>query len=397
MLYNKSYNEIKIIGKLKDNDLKFCSITKAISKSGNIEEKDNKIIIKNSKEVLLITSIATDYANIYPHYRTNETKEELISRVSKYIKMAEDKGIDELLENHLKDYTALFNRVYLNIGQNKPNKPTDELLNAYKNGNIKEEEKRFLEVLLFQYGRYLLISSSREINDDKIIHNLPANLQGIWAGCNNSAWHSDYHMNVNLQMNYWPVYVTNLTECAIPLIEYVDSIREPGRLTAHIYSGVESGTENKENGFMAHTQNTPFGWTCPGWLFDWGWSPASVCWILQNCFEYYLYTEDKEYLKNKIYPIMKEEAIFYNQILIKNKEGKLVSSPSYSPEHGPKTAGNTYEHALIWQLYEDTIKAAKILNTDFDKIKIWEENQKNLKGPLEIGEDSQIKEWYLWK
>ena len=391
---NLKNGEIKIFGKLKDNDLKFCSVTKAIFQNGDIEEKDNKIIIKNTEELLLITSIGTDYANIYPHYRTGETEQELICRIESYVKRAEKKGFNELLENHIKDYTNLFSRVFLNIGQVNTKKFTDKLLKNYKFGNLLEEEKRYLEVLLFQYGRYLLISSSREINDDKILHNLPSNLQGIWAGSNNSAWHSDYHMNVNLQMNYWPVYTTNLTECAKPLIEYVDSIREPGRITAHIYSGIESTPKNRENGFMAHTQNNPFGWTCPGWKFDWGWSPASVCWILQNCFEYYLYTGDKEYLKNKIYPIMKEEAIFYNQILIKDKNGKLVSSPSYSPEHGPKTSGNTYEHTLIWQLYEDTIKAAKILNLDFDKIKIWEENQKKLKGPIEIGEDGQIKEWY---
>ncbi len=195
-------------------------------------------------------------------------------------------------------------------------------------------------------------------------------------------------------MNYWPAYNTNLSECAKPLIGYVDSLREPGRVTAHIYAGIESTPENKENGFMAHTQNNPFGWTCPGWLFDWGWSPAAVCWVLQNCFEYYLYTGDKEYLKNKIYPMMREEAIFYDQILIKDKDGKLVSSPSFSPEHGPRTSGNTYEHSLIWQLYEDTIKAAKELNVDFDKVKIWQENQKNLKGVIEIGKDGQIKEWY---
>lgn len=99
---------------------------------------------------------------------------------------------------------------------------------------------------------------------------LPSNLQGIWVGANNSAWHADYHMNVNLQMNYWPTYVTNMAECAEPLINYIDALRTPGRVTAKIYAGVES-KDGEENGFMAHTQNNPFGWTCPGWNFDWGW------------------------------------------------------------------------------------------------------------------------------
>ena len=101
---------------------------------------------------------------------------------------------------------------------------------------------------------------------------------------------------------------------------------------------------------MAHTQNNPYGWTNPGWVFDWGWSPAGVPWILQNCWEYYEFTGDTEYMQTHIYPMMKEEATLYDQMLMRDSEGKLVSVPSYSPEHGPRTAGNTYEHSLIWQL-----------------------------------------------
>lgn len=122
-------------------------------------------------------------------------------------------------------------------------------------------------------------------------------------------------MNVNLQMNYWPTYSANMAECAKPLIEYVDGLREPGRVTAKDYLGIESTEENPENGFTAHTQNTPFGWTCPGWAFSWGWSPAAVPWILQNCWEYYEYTGDVEYMRDKLYPMLKEEAKLYDQIL----------------------------------------------------------------------------------
>lgn len=148
-------------------------------------------------------------------------------------------------------------------------KTTDKLLEAYKKGTASETEKRYLELMLFQYGRYLTMGSSREtpVNEDGTKNErratLPSNLQGIWVGANNSAWHSDYHMNVNLQMNYWPTYTTNMAECAEPLIDYVDSLREPGRITAKIYAGVESTEANPENGFMAHTQNNPYGWTNP--------------------------------------------------------------------------------------------------------------------------------------
>lgn len=138
---------------------------------------------------------------------------------------------------------------------------TDKLLKKYNDGTAPESEQRDLEVMLFQYGRYLSIASSRD-------GSLPSNLQGVWAGGNNSPWHSDYHMNVNLQMNYWPSYSTNMAETALPLIDYIESLREPGRVTAEIYANIKSTDENEENGFMAHTQNTPFGWTAPGWSFD---------------------------------------------------------------------------------------------------------------------------------
>ena len=242
----------------------------------------------------------------------------------------------------------------------------------------------------------MTIESSRETTTDEngyVRETLPSNLQGLWVGANNSPWHSDYHMNVNLQMNYWPTYSTNMAECAEPLIDYIDALREPGRMTAAIYAGVSSA-EGEENGFMAHTQNNPFGWTCPGWDFSWGWSPAAVPWILQNCWDYYEYTGDTSYLENNIYPMMKEEAKLYDQMLVRGADGKLVSSPAFSPEHGPVTNGNTYEQSLIWQLYEDTIKAAEVLGKDAELVATWKANQADLKGPIEVGDSGQIKEWY---
>ena len=206
-------------------------------------------------------------------------------------------------------------------------------------------------------------------------------------------------MNVNLQMNYWPTYSTNMAECATPLVEYIDSLREPGRETARIYAGVESAKdENGEyieaNGFMAHTQNTPFGWTCPGWSFDWGWSPAAVPWILQNVWEMYEYTGDVEYMRDVIYPMMKEEVNLYENMLVWDEvQQRMVSSPTYSPEHGPRTVGNTYEQTLIWQLYEDTITAAETLGVDADLVVEWKDTQSKL-DPIQIGDDGQIKEWF---
>ena len=388
---------ISINGQLKDNQMKFTSQTQVITdNAGTVTDGDGKVSVSGASEVTIITSIGTDYKDEYPKYRTGESADDLSNRVKWYVDQASAKTYEELKANHVSDYQKIFDRVDLNLGQTVSTKSTDELLSAYKAGTATDAERRQLEVMLFQYGRFMTIESSRETTTDEngyVRETLPSNLQGLWVGANNSPWHSDYHMNVNLQMNYWPTYSTNMAECAEPLIDYIDALREPGRVTAAIYAGVSSA-EGEENGFMAHTQNNPFGWTCPGWDFSWGWSPAAVPWILQNCWDYYEYTGDTSYLENNIYPMMKEEAKLYDQMLVRGEDGKLVSSPAFSPEHGPVTNGNTYEQSLIWQLYEDTIKAAEVLGTDADLVATWKANQADLKGPIEIGDSGQIKEWY---
>ena len=388
---------ISINGQLKDNQMKFTSQTQVITdNAGTVTDGNGKVSVSGASEVTIITSIGTDYKDEYPKYRTGESADELTSRVKWYVDQAAAKTYEELKANHIGDYQNIFDRVDLNLGQTVSTKPTDELLSAYKAGSATEAERRQLEVMLFQYGRFMTIESSRETTTDEngyVRETLPSNLQGLWVGANNSPWHSDYHMNVNLQMNYWPTYSTNMAECAQPLVDYIDALREPGRVTAAVYAGVSSA-EGEENGFMAHTQNNPFGWTCPGWDFSWGWSPAAVPWILQNCWDYYEYTGDTSYLENNIYPMMKEEAKLYDQMLVRGKDGKLVSSPAFSPEHGPVTNGNTYEQSLIWQLYEDTIKAAEVLGKDADLVAEWKANQADLKGPIEVGDSGQIKEWY---
>ena len=384
---------ITLKGEISDNQLKYNSQLKVISDSGNIIEGNNKLTVEEATSATIYISAATDYKNDYPVYRTGETEEELNARVEEVISEVVKKSYDEVRADHVSDYKSIFDRVELDLGQALPNIPTDELLSGYGNNTVSEEARRALEVMFFQYGRYLTIASSREDSQ------LPSNLQGVWNNKNNPSWSSDYHMNVNLQMNYWPTYSTNMVECATPLINYIDSLREPGRETARIYAGVESAKdENGEyieaNGFMAHTQNTPFGWTCPGWSFDWGWSPAAVPWILQNVWEMYEYTGDIEYMRDVIYPIMKEEVNLYENMLVWDEvQQRMVSSPTYSPEHGPRTVGNTYEQTLIWQLYEDTIKAAEDLGVDADKVTKWEDTQSKL-DPIQIGDDGQIKEWY---
>lgn len=380
---------LTVAGQLTDNQLKFDSFLKVTNNGGSVTANGNKLEVRNADSITVFVSAATDYKNDYPVYRTGETADALHGRVKDAVDNAAAKGYEAVREDHIKDYQSLYSRMSLDLYAVVSDKTTDELLTAYNNGSASDGERRQLETMLFQYGRYLTLGSSRENSQ------LPSNLQGVWNKDTRPEWHADYHTNVNLQMNYWPTYVTNLAECGKPLISYVDSLREPGRVTAKIYAGIESTDENPENGFMAHTQNNPFGWTCPGWSFSWGWSPAAMPWIIQNCWEYYDFTRDEDYLKENIYPMMKEEATLYDQMMIPDADGKLVSSPSYSPEHGPYTSGNTYEQSLIWQLYEDVITAAEVVGeTDTSKIDTWISNQQNLKGPIEIGDDGQVKEWY---
>ena len=371
-------NTILHSGKLADNDLQFCLLAKVLT-DGNITSDCNGISVENATEITVIFSADTDYIDCYPKYRTGESAETLFSRVNEIVNKATEKGFDKLLETHKDDFSSLFNRVSLDLDGNVMG-PADQLIHKYESF-----DRRSAEQLLYQYGRYLAISSTRETDI------LPSNLQGIWNVSNDPKWSSDFHTNVNLQMNYWPIFNGNLAECAKPLIRYIKSMVEPGRITAEYYTGIKS-EKGEKNGFLFHTQCTPFGWTCPGWQFDWGWSPAAMPWILHNCYEHYEYTLDKETLKNDIYPMLKECAEYFSKLLVEHN-GRLVTYPCYSPEHGPRTMGNTYEQALLWQLYDDASKSAIVLGIDDDYITKWQDIQSKLK-VYEIGDDGQIKEWY---
>lgn len=263
----------------------------------------------------------------------------------------------------------------MDLGADVDTSTTDDLLKNYK-----PQEGQVLEELFFQYGRYLLISSSRDCPDA-----LPANLQGVW--------NSDYHLNVNLQMNYWPAYVTNLLETVFPVINYVDDLRVYGRLAAAKYAGIVS-REGEENGWLVHTQATPFGWTASGWDYYWGWSPAANAWMMQIVYEAYSFYRDQDYLREKIYPMLRETVRFWNAFLHKDQQAqRWVSSPSYSPEHGPISIGNTYDQSLIWQLFHDFIQAAQELGLDEDLLTEVKEKF-DLLNPLQITQSGRIREWY---
>ena len=395
---------IVVSGHMRDNGLLFNGRLQVVTKDGKVEQIANKegtLLVSGATEVYIYVTADTDYKMTYPKYRSGITADELSTQVKTVLDKAVKKGYKAVKDDAVADYKKIYDRVKLDLGQGAYKKTVDELIASYKSNKASAEEKAYLEAILFQYGRYLQISSTRE--GDK----LPANLQGVWLDCTGKAnapiaWGSDYHMNVNLQMNYWPTYVTNMAECAEPMIKYIEGLREPGRVTASTYFGIDNSNGQK-NGFTAHTQNTPFGWTCPGWEFSWGWSPAAVPWMLQNVYEAYEYSGNIEKLEKDIFPMMQEQAKFYMSILKKvtTADGKerYVTIPAYSPEHGPYTAGNVYENVLVWQLFNDCIEAADALNANKagtvseEQITQWKEYRAGLK-PIEIGQSGQIKEWY---
>ena len=373
-------SHILMKGRVKDNDLRFAGCL-AWQTDGDIRVLSDKVQISGASYANLFLAAKTDFAqNPASNYRK---KIDLEKQVKDLMETAKEKGYDQLKSRHIQDYQALFQRVQLDLGAEVDASTTDELLRNYK-----PKEGKALEELFFQYGRYLLISSSRDCPDA-----LPANLQGVWNAVDNPPWNSDYHLNINLQMNYWPAYVTNLLETAFPVINYIDDLRVYGRLAATRYAGIVS-QEGEENGWLVHTQATPFGWTAPGWDYYWGWSPAANAWMMQTVYEAYSFYRDQDYLREKIYPMLRETVRFWNAFLHEDQQAqRWVSSPSYSPEHGPISIGNTYDQSLIWQLFHDFIQAAQELGLDEDLLTEIKEKF-DLLNPLQITQSGRIREWY---
>ena len=371
---------ILLKGTVKDNGLKFASYL-GIKTDGKVTVQDETLTVTGASYATLYLSAKTNFAqNPKTNYRTDIDLEKTVKRI---VEAAKAKDYETLKKAHIKDYQSLFNRVKLNLGGSKTAQTTKEALQSYN-----PEKGQKLEELFFQYGRYLLISSSRDRTDA-----LPANLQGVWNAVDNPPWNADYHLNVNLQMNYWPAYMSNLAETAKPMINYIDDMRYYGRIAAKEYAGIAS-KDGQENGWLVHTQATPFGWTTPGWNYYWGWSPAANAWMMQNVYDYYKFTKDETYLKEKIYPMLKETAKFWNSFLHYDKASdRWVSSPSYSPEHGTITIGNTFDQSLVWQLFHDYMEVANHLNVDQDLVTEVKAKFDKLK-PLHINKEGRIKEWY---
>jgi len=359
--------KIKVRGTL-ENGLLYEAGLVVLNDGGVVNCTDNSLKFEKTNSITIILAAATNYLPDYSKHWRGEDPSRIIEQ---QIKEATQKSYKQLLDRHIADYQSLFNRVSLNIGQSSQqvkSLPTDKRLIAYKKGGNDSD----LEELFFQYGRYLLISSSRP-------GSLPANLQGIWNNSNNPPWRSDYHSNINIQMNYWPAEVTNLSECHIPLLEYINNQREVRKkATQQFYKS--------EHGWTVQTENNIYG------AGSFVWNPPASAWYCQHLWEHYAFTLDLKYLKDFAYPVLKEICEFWEERLISDKNGALVTPDGWSPEHGPHEPGVTYDQEIVWDLFTNYIQASKILNLDPSYRVIVIALREKLLKP-QIGKWGQLMEW----
>jgi len=346
---------------------------KIIPEGGRLIATDEGLRVENANAATLLIVAGTDYRGDDPRRLCDE-----------YLAGASKKKYRRLQRSHIEEHRRLFRRVTLDLGTTEvADKPTDERLAAMKEGADDPD----LCALHFQFGRYLLISSSRP-------GCMPANLQGLWNPHIKAPWNCDYHININIQMNYWPAEVCNLSECHEPFFDLVDNLRPRGRKTAKEVYGCR--------GFVAHHTTDAWFWTSPIGNVGYGMWPTGAAWCCRHLWEHYAFTHDKDFLESRAYPAMKEAAEFFLDYLVEHPEtGELVSGPSISPENRFRTPdgknsnltmGPAMDQQIIYDLFSNCIEAAGILSINDDFTRRIKAAREKLAGP-KIGSDGRLLEW----
>ena len=382
----KSYtenNQLIMSGALSNgkgaDGLQYMARLKATNKNGKVSYIDSKIVVENADEVILYLSASTNYVLKYPEYKGRD----YVKISNENIEKAVTKSYSELLDNHKKEYQFYFKRVSLDITPGSIAEiPTDERLKNFKQSHSDPH----LAELIFQYGRYLLISSSRPST-------LPANLQGIWANKIQTPWNGDYHTDVNIEMNYWLAEVTNLSETHLPLFDLLESLVEPGKKTAAI--------QYHKKGWVVHPITNVWGYTSPGESASWGMHTGAGAWVCSHIWEHFAFTGDKDFL-SRMYPVLKGSVEFYMDWLVEHPVTKeLVSGPAVSPENnfiapdGSRSQismGPAHDQQVIWQLFTDFISASNELKIKNEFIVQVMNAKEKLAGP-KIGSDGRLMEW----
>lgn len=350
----------------------YCAVLQAVADGGQMFAPTRRLEVRNATTATLFLSAGTSFGG-----------RDAVQVAEADVQAAIKKPYAVLWAAHRRDYQALFRRVTLDLGgADAASQPTDARLAAMQKGGTDPH----LLATYFQFGRYLLISSSRP-------GDLPANLQGLWAEGMNPPWNSDYHLNINLQMNYWPAEVTGLSECHRPLFELIESLREPGRHTAKVHYGA--------GGWVAHHLTDVWGFTTPADGASWGLWPMGAAWLCQHLWEHYAFTGDREFLAKRGYPAMKDAAQFFLDYLVEDAKGRLVSGPSTSPENayrlpngkvGGLCMGPSMDSQIIRDLFTHCLQAAEILRLDPDFRGRLAAVMAKLP-PIQIGRHGQIMEW----
>jgi alpha-L-fucosidase 2 len=355
--------------------VRFTGIVRVTTVGGTVEAGQGTLKVKQADEAVVVIDLRTDYHQ--PSYEAvcRQTVEAAVAR-----------GYEALRKTHVADYSALFGRVDLSLGNGEAvGLPTDGRWQQVKSGG----EDPGLDALFFQYGRYLLIASSRENSP------LPSNLQGLWndnLACN-MGWTCDYHLDINVEQNYWLSNITNLHECNRPLFDYIRLLSVHGAEVAQSVYG--------SPGWVAHTVANAWGYTAssPGVL--WGMFPTAGAWIASHLWTYYVYTQDREFLKNTAYPLLKGSAEFFLDYMTEMPgTGYLVTGPGTSPENAFLYGGKqlslymmpTCDRVLVYETFKSCIEASVILGMDDDFRRSLEEAQAKLP-PLKTGRNGGVQEW----
>ncbi|MDQ6528806.1 glycoside hydrolase family 95 protein [Flavobacterium sp. LHD-85] len=386
---NAGYNVPQKYLSLKERGTRFTGLVQIKKTDGTVTSSRETLTLKDATEATIFVSVATSFNG----FDKNPASEGLddVAIAAQNLTKAYATPFDKLKENHIADYQKFFNRVNLDLGKTTaPDLPTDERLLRYADG----KEDKNLEILYFNFGRYLLISSSRTLG-------VPANLQGLWNPYVNPPWSSNYTMNINLEENYWLAENTNLSEMHSSLLSFIKNLSVTGKVTAKTFYGVDKGWAAAHNSDIWAMTNPvgQFGKEDPMWAC---W-PMAQAWLSTHIWEHYIFTQDLGYLKKEGYPLMKGAAEFCLGWLVTDKDGNLITSPSTSPENQYKLAdgfvgatlyGGTADLAMIRECFDKTIKASKVLNTDADFRKKLETALSKLH-PYQIGKKGNLQEWYF--
>lgn len=366
---------------------RFSTQIRIKNKGGELTSTANSIGVSGATEATVYVSIATSFNGFDKNPATEGLNAELLA--ANQLKSATAKSFDKLKKSHVADYQTYFNRVSLNLGKtDAPDLTTDERLRRYAEG----KEDKNLEILYFQFGRYLLISSSRTMG-------VPANLQGLWNPHMRPPWSSNYTTNINAEENYWLAENANLSEMHRPLLTFIKNLEKTGTVTAKTFYGVNGWTVCHNSDIWAMTNPVgDFGQGDPVWA-NWNMGGA---WMATHLWEHYIFTGNKKFLKEEGYLLMKGAAQFCLEWMVEDKNGRLITSPSTSPENKYRTPdgyegatlyGGTADLAMIRELFQQTIKASKVLNQDVEFRTKLETALAKLY-PYQIGKKGNLQEWY---